>query len=1179
MAGLTPFYGLSYFTFGDELGDGINVQREIDRFLVIDKQLYGLYAIFGNGAISGWDLSLRDDFGQNTISLNVSPGIGIINSLAVQTSTTSQVEDLPPNETVGVYAILTSGTVRTRDVLFAWSRTIPSGNAVLLANVTVGEASVTSIDTSVRQEIGFLELIKQEVANHKHRGSPSKIDLQTETRNQLPGARLEDIDTAKITSGRLNPERIPQLEHGDLANTGLLPHAALDSFTRLITSGNRQLLGEVTSVDVMKLITAQYYVADKLNLNLSDLVDFPNLLVCYPGITPNTIMDLDASTAAIDLVTNCISGKPVKQGSISSILWKTNSAFFSAYDRSNVSIALNTVTLTRGGGSSTEIEDFEQVPRAGVPIPGFSTEVQVVTDDVAVTSEDVASFRTEGFYSGRFDTNREYRLLYTRTLTQNKDWSIYDELILDVKSIAISHGAVYMYFINGEGDTATKSQSYLVLGQDEITDNVDPLLNSFERRVFDISKETKNDVRKIVFYTDDSITKQVFWVDNIFVRNQNLFPPSGYIRFRYSSSVPVTFNSINYESIIPDGCDVRIRIRVANSSALLTRAIFTPNLRSGDVFAMQGTDAEIDVILTSNTTRDKTPTLKSLELQIIVDSSVTGFTIGTAEEWDRGEYINEQQKKDDFNPFISNILLQDPISVGDLYYIYQNGVNENSPTGDAVYGFRGLLFKELLSPLQAINVANVDFAPGFKNPFSVYRLENRNFIVADTVNDRVIETTPTGEFVRGIGGHNATDSAYFYPLTAVYNTRKGTLTICFSQSIQVDKIDITKIKIWIGSAGLLLGSQDTILDNGKNDKILEILLTNDKIDQLTNPDFDVNVDLLAGFLPTPFSFPASAARLIGSKGLAVFLGDFIYMNEINRPIYSNVLANGNWMIGNSSIVEDSVSQGSTTNITIAVGDSTTFTVTVDPPTEGYQLTWETTIPAELQQIITFDTPLPGNQGTVHINSPTESQIRTWQVLFTAVYVETATGLTVGTTVNTVVVNIIAATDSTTDTPSTFPSTVEIDFNTESVAFSYSALSFSDFTLGAINEIDSDKIMISGLLKESDPLPAPQGGDTDETYEEQAVRKLEGYRGKTIILNKKDRSITFEYIASDNSYPSDAIMDSRGYVVIAETSFIGNSGRVIKVDNEGNIVWQIGGGLLSKVNDVRARLNGHVIVST
>jgi len=1180
MAGQTPFYGLSYFTFGDELGDGINVQREINRFLVIDKQLYGLYAVFGNGVISGWDITVRDTFGLNTIALDVSPGLGIINTVAVQTSGIGEVDDLPSNDTVNIYAVITSGTVRTRDVVFIWSRSLPSINSILLAQVTTGDTSVTSIDISNRQEIGFIELIKEEVAKHKHRGSPSKIDLQTETRNQLPGARLQDIDASKVTTGRLSPQRIPQLNHSDLADTGLLTHAALDSFTRLITSGNRQLLGEVGAVNTMKLITAQHYLANSMSLNLTELVDFTNILVCYPGITPDSIIDFDVTTANIDLSTNCISGKPVQQGSINSILWRTNAAFFSAVERQNVTIARDTVTLTRGGGSTNDVEDFEQVPRSGVPIPGFSSQVDITTDKIGVTSEDAVSFKTQGFYSGKFETERESRILYVRTLSQNKDWSLYDELILDVKSLSISHGAVYMYFVNGTGDSAVKSQDYLVLAPDEITDNVDPSFNAFERRVFSIAQEAKDNVTKIVFYTDDTVTKHVFWIDNIFLRNQALFPPTGLIRFRYSSGVPVVFSAINYDAIVPEGCDVRVRIRTANSPSLLNRAIYTPSLKSGDVFSMNGTDAEIEVVLVSNTARTSTPTLNSLELQIVVDSEITGFSISTADQWDKGSFVNALEKQDEFNPFISKILIQDPISVGDLYYIYQNGVSENDPQGTAVYGFRGILFRDLISPQQALTIASASYAPGFTNPFSVYRLTNRNFIVADTANDRVIETTPNGEFVRGVGGHNATDPSSFYPLTAVYNPRTGVLTICFSQEIDSTKVDITKTKLWIGSASIFLGNEDSILDNGKNAKILEISLTNDKVEQLQNPNFDVNVDLLFGFLPTPFVYPDSARRLIGTKGLTVFIGDFVYMNEVKRPVYSNVMANGNWMIANSTIPQDSSSGGATTDLTLKVGESTTFTVTVADPGAGFQLLWERNIPPEIQDIVTFDAPLPGNLATVHLNSPIATQIRTWQLLFTAVYVDTTSGETVATTVNTVVLHIVAADDGTTATPpQESPSLVELDLDKEKSVFSYSLLTFSDFTLGSVFEIDSEKLVISGLVKEGDPLPAPTGGTDTETYEQQAIRKLKNYRGKVIVLNRSDKSITFEYVTSDNAFPSDAVLDENGLVVVAETSFIGNAGRVVKVDSDGNIVWQISGGLFAKVNDVRAKLNGDVIVST
>ena len=1177
MSGRTQFYGLTYFTYGDELGDGVNVQKEVDRFMTIDKQLFGLYSVFGNGVISGWNLSSRSLTNQNSISLDVSPGYGIINSFASQTELNSEINNLPTNDSFDIYAVLTGSNPRDREVSFQWSRTGLGSYAIRLARVTTNDSGITNIDANFRQEIGFLELIKDEINNHKHRGSPSKINLQTETKNQLPSARIEDFGAEKITSGRFNTSIIPQLNHQDLEGTGLLTHAALDSFVKLITSGNRQLLGEVASINIMKLITAQFFLGNKLNINITDIVDFPNMLFCYPGITPNTVIDFNATTANISLSSQCISGKPVKQGSMTSVSWNTNAAFLGSVSRQNVSISQNSVSLSKGGINRNQIEGFEQVQQSGVAIPGFTTQIEVTLDNTGVFSENTETFKTEGFYSGRFETQREYRILYRKKVTQNKDWSAYDELVLDVKSISISHGAVYMYFVNGEGSNSIKSDTFLLLSADEITDNIDSSFNSFERRVFDISKINKNNISEIIFYTDDLSSKQTFWIDNIFLRNKSLYPFSGFIRFRYSGNSPVVFNSIDYEADIPDGCDLRVRIRSANSTALLDRSVFTPNLNSGSVFSLQGTDAEIDVILVSNDARDKTPVLNKIDLKIITDGQINGFTISNSQQWNRGSYVNSELQLNEINNSEYEIAIENPVSVGNLYYIYQNGFNENDPNGLAVNGFRGLLFSDLISPNQAINIASSDFALGFNSPLSAYRLPNKNIIIADTSNDRVVEVSSKGEFIRGLGGHNITDSSYFYPICSVYNDRKSILTICFSQEIDINNININKIKLWIGSANLFLGEQDKIVDSGKNSKILEIKLSEDKSQQL-EVSSDVYVDFTNGLFATPLQYPPAAKKLFGQRGLKVFVGDFSFINEISKPIFANVTSKNNWLICNSKINVSKINSSSTSSIDVKVGETTTFTVEVDPPQAGFELRWEQNIPADIQSIVTFSSGLPGNSATVTVNSPTESQIRTWQLVFTAVYIRTSTRETVGSSQNTVVLNILSSDLTGSNQEVNVPSLVEINPKTETILFSYNDLTFSDFTLGSVFDVDSEKLLISGLYKESDPLPGVSPSPT-ETYEQQAIRKLNGYRGKTVIINKNDKSITFEYIAADNSYPSDSVFDSNNNIVIAETSFINNSGRVIKLDNNGNIVWQIGNGLFSQVNDVRSQFNGDLIVST
>jgi hypothetical protein len=1171
MAGQTPYFGLAFFDFKDRLDLPINVRKEIERFLMIDKQLYGLYTIFGNGVIRGWEVTepVRDSQ-QQSIQVSVAPGIGIIDLIATETTFPILVRNLPPNDTLDIYAVVTGGTINSRDVEFIWSRVSPGSGSVRLARVVTGSNDIVSIDDSYRDEIGFIEIIEEEIAKHKHRGSPTKIDLQSETRNQLPGARMEDFDAEKIISGRFDTERIPKLDHNDLDNNGLLTHAALDSFVRTITSGNRELLGEVGSVNLMKLMLAWKYAHSSLDEG------FINAVTVVPGITSNTLIDFDASSAYISLASQCISGKPTSIGQVHSVIWETTSAFLSAYDKNLVTIAANQVILTRGGASSRFIENFEQVPQSGVNIPGFSTQTQVIADNLTVTSEGADSLRTEGFYSGKFNTDRDFRAMYTKAISNNRDWSLYDEIIIDVKSLAVTHGAVYMYFVNGTGETATQSQTYLLLGPDEITVNSDPEVNGFERRSFSISEENRNEVSELVIYTDDIKTKHVFYVDNIFLRNQSLYPPEGFIRFRYSSGVSVTFNSISYESTIPEGCELRVRIRTANSTSLLNRAVFTAPLQSGDVFALDGTDAEIDIMFFSNTTRTATPILEYLELQLIVDSEEIGFTIDEADEWDRGTYVNAERGLDDIRN-IAKVTIASPVPVGNIYFSFRNGVNEIDPSLNAVYGFQGSGF--FLSPKQASTYAQTQGQRGFKFPFSVYRLPTKNFLVADLDNDRVLEVDPDGNFVRGVGSHNISDSKFFYPLVACYNSRTGLLTTCFSQEVDGVDLDKTKVVLWIGGSPIALGANDVIQESAKTKRIIEIYLSPDKQAQLFNSVSAITVEYRSGSFPKAFEFTESAQQFYGLQGLEVFLGDFVYMDGINRPVFANELVNGNWAIGNSAIPFDEEKSVAVNRYEVVVGESTDFRVEVDPPNDGYYVQWRITVPVELNNVISYSTPPPGNVTTVNVLNPNSDVIGEWRISFVAEYRNIQTLEVIASTQSTAILAIVATAGGGTEEETEFASVLEINRADESVEFSYSGVKFSDYSLGSIFEINDNFFLVAGIVKLEDNMTEPVNDPGEETLAQEAARKLVNYRGKVIVVNRTSKTIAFQYDLPDGSYASDSIIDDSNNYVVAETSFVSNSGRIVKLDSFGNVIWQIGGGLFGKINDVRALNNGHVFIST
>lgn len=1172
MSGSTPLYGMAFFDFRDRLDTQPNIQKEIERFMLIDKQLYGMYLIFGNGVIDGWDVLPNTQSNNLSIAVDISIGNGIISYLACETTVPTTLYDLPANDQFYIYAVIRSGTVIDRSVEFIWARTSPGANSVRLARVTTGSSGVDTVDSSFKDEINFLEIIKEEIQKHKHRGSPSKIDLQTETRNQLPGARIENFDASKITSGRFGESRIPQLDHNNLENNGLLTHAALDSFVRNINAGNRQLLGEVTASNMIKqLIFAAYK-------DSSAIEHVVNLLPVIPGVTPTSYIDFDNSTANISLSTGCISGLPSHTGQITSVTWDTTSAFLTAYDKSQVAIATDSVSLLRGGGSSKTIENFELVPQAGVSIPGFSVDTQIIQDNLTITSENAESFKIEGFYSGKFNTDREYRALFIKEITSNNDWSIYDELVLDVKSISVSHGAVYMYFVNGEGESAVNSQIYLVLGEDEVTTNPDPLANAFERRSFTISDEQRSNIKKIIIYTDDIKTKHVFWIDNIFIRNQALYPPTGFIKLRYSGGVNVNFNSVSYESSLPDGTSIRVRVKTANSPLLLNRASFTPSLNSGDVFSRDGTDAEIEITLYSNESKTLTPSLTSVSLQMIVSSSQEGFIINEADEWDRGEYINTSRETDQ-STLRSYVSIAPNVPVGDFYYSFKNVISQTDPDKNSVCGISGLSLP--VSPKQALNYASSQGQIGLYKPYSVYRLDNTNFIIADTDNDRIVEINRDGTFVRGIGSHNESSSDYFYPLTATYNSNTGILTSTFTKPINTSTTNKKQIRLWIGNSYIDLGTNDEIMSQTINSRILQILLSTDKQEQLNQTASNVYVDFRPGTFTETFNSTTNLQQLYGAKGLSVFIGDFTFIEGISHPIFANQMSNNNWVVGNSEIVVETPGSQDTRIVQrVAIGTSTSFTAQVPAQPTGVAVSWEVNIPADLQGVVTYSGP--NNIVTVNINNPTSAQIREWTIPIIAIFRNATTGAEIARDQKTAILVIYdPAQSGSTTTTNPISSMFEINMENKTIEFSYSGLVFSDFSLGSIYEVDSNRFLVAGLSETEDPMnPATQTPPPlDETFEQQAARKLNNYRGKLLIVDKSTKAISFEYTSPDGSYLSDAVVDNNGFIVAAESTFANSNGRIIKIDEFGNIVWQIGSGLFAKINDVRSQYNGNVVIST
>ena len=59
MASKTPYLGLGYFDYRDRLDASMSVRIEAERFNLIDRQIYGLFSIFGDGIVSGMQAVVR----------------------------------------------------------------------------------------------------------------------------------------------------------------------------------------------------------------------------------------------------------------------------------------------------------------------------------------------------------------------------------------------------------------------------------------------------------------------------------------------------------------------------------------------------------------------------------------------------------------------------------------------------------------------------------------------------------------------------------------------------------------------------------------------------------------------------------------------------------------------------------------------------------------------------------------------------------------------------------------------------------------------------------------------------------------------------------------------------------------------------------------------------------------
>jgi len=610
-------------------------------------------SIFGNGVISGWEVTAEESF-----SISISEGYGNINFIAGRTTFPASISDLAPNSIHYVFAKAKQRTTFAEEVDFIISptRNLTDPNFLLLAEVTTGSVSITNVDNSVRQRIEFLELIKAAVRLHKHRGgslNPSKIDLATEVKGQLPSFRIAPFDAEKITTGTFDLSRMPNIDHQELSNVGILTHPQLDSFVKTLEASNKEIFGEIGTANMLQLILAMKLIYDdpESAFHIADRTVDQNMIneiAVIPGITPNSYIDFENSTAEINLEQHYIKGIQPQIGTSFYVTYDTGLAWRSVYSRSNVIVVGDTVTLAfneEDESNIVTIEGFESASASGQSLAGgnggqelFKKETIIISDNADIKARTSSTNVIEGFYSGEFTHRQTFRNQFVKEFTTLQDWTTYDSFVVNIKCLSSIHGPVKMYL---EDDTGEKSSEFVMLEQDEVTENSDSAQNNFEMRVIDLTAIPFRDkVKKIVFFTDDLQNPFSFFIDFINIQRAVLLPEEGQIKIRFSSSIQVVFSSIQWESTEPEGTEIQVRARSSNGTVFLTRADYTPFLSNGDLVNLEGTDIEIEITLLPDEDRILSPVLQSLRILVFTESEIDGFKIDTSDEFSRGDAEN-----------------------------------------------------------------------------------------------------------------------------------------------------------------------------------------------------------------------------------------------------------------------------------------------------------------------------------------------------------------------------------------------------------------------------------------------------------------------------------------------------------------------------------------------------------
>ena len=1219
MPGKTRHFGLAYFDFKDRLDSAVSVKLERDRFLTIDDQLYGLFHIFGNGIVKGFRVT-RSQGLNGRQALSVEPGVIFCRNRSFESTETEIIENIPANGEIYVFADISSPSPGSKSLTIYVSGSGSDTNAIRLARITMTNGTVGVIDSSFRHEISFRRIIENEVSNHKHNGTVSKIDLLKEVKNSLPGARIGQLDASKIKNGTLARERIPRLNHNELKNIGIVSHSGLETLARSLQNINRQLLGEVSSVNMMKhsLMLKRKFPEETDNT--------VNMITFIPGLTPNSAIDFSNSSSNIDLSSQCISGRFLSGGRQVSVKYVDNQALSSYVEKSNCSINFDSVFLNSNvvvSGASVQFKDsFENATGDDRPFPGVTADPVPVESKIAVRSN--AYNYVDGIFSAKFTSGKKDKSVYTRSVTTQKDWTSFNRLYLSIKCFTSPHPPVLFYLSNvAPSGSVEYSEKIQLLSEDEVT-------SGFKNIEIDITNYAKNNIAKLVFEVTDSTPEFSFFVDDIKTAvvsteaSEIVYSESGYIIYRYAAPSQVVLETINFESVSDNGTSVECRYRTGSNIIDLLNSSFSNKIIPEEVIQVPCTHIEIKFLLKSNVALNSTPVLKSMTIIIVIQGGQRRIEVNSLDDWNLGSYSNLEVFQETPGSNDNGIRLKGPLENNHIIYSSDNHIQQiknalpNIPplmSNISIFGFDGSSL--LSSPQQVASFTYGNPLFGIDQATSVKRLENRNYLICDTYNNRVLEIDRSGQLVLGFGGSYVTENTTQQdpiPLCVNLNINTRVMQICFDQDLNRENISILgRVKIILGNSEILIDENDLFVEENSPNNCVQILLSLPKTQIIISATSQIFIkidpkllgeDVVFNTTSPVFSFAYSLS------GLKLTKFNFTYIKNIFHPVSAIQYSENSWIIGNSLVNFDRIRAGYREDIDeffIPISTDFEFYIIANLSDEIMQKNPKVTflnIQSDEYEYIPVDITSGSNttfadlpevtaqsslSSKVKVN-PAAAMVDKDFVFTFKIKVEVKNPIT-----NEYVsvpgspfslekrVHIIpVSTLSGSTPPPELPSVFRIDTQTRQTDFAYGNISeftFSDFTIGSISKLVDNSLLIGGIKMLPEDLQFPYEAPNDDGFRFQAFTMLKNYRGKVIKIDPEDGSVSFNYDSPDGLYVSDCSLTSQNEILVAESSILQNAGRTIKIDGFGNINFLLSNSQFSIINHARESGQGNILIST